>query len=323
MILWVSIFAIVSLILILSMVFFHHKITFSEILAQVFIPLIVCFSLSMILKTSLTLDYELYNNYIVECVHEEPWNEYIHQTCTKSVPCGTDSNGNTKYCTETYDCSYVQYHAESWTAYLNDSKPIIISESYYNRLVKLFRNNKKIGRNRGYTISGDIFQTQFDGVFDHIQPYSRKHTYTNKIPVSTSVFNFQKISDEEAEEIGLYDWGWNPRYNKDRFNTNHTLGYPKSMTLERVNAYLGMNHQINIIVLVYNNKPREIFEKQKAYWCGGNKNELVLGFGLKDGKVAWCDDFTWSESHQFLVDLRSEQEKQLNKKLDIDKVAEW
>lgn len=324
MIMWMVIFTIISLVLICEMIFFHHKITTVEIIIQICVPLVVTPLFSVYLKHNFTLDYELWNNYIQEVVHEERWNEYINQTCSRSVASGTDSNGNTTYTTEFYDCSYVANYPENWVAYLNDTSEVVITESHYNRLVKLFNNKRKSGHNSGYTISGDIFSSVYDNKYEHLQPYSSKYAYKNKIPVSTSVFNFEKIEKEEAEKLGLYKWYDNKLiYNKDKFNVSHIFGSSRCESLERLNAYYGMKHQINVIVLVYDDKPMSIFEKQKAYWYGGNKNELILGFGIKDGKVEWCDNFTWSESYEFLAELKNEQEKQLKKKLDVDLIADW
>jgi hypothetical protein len=317
---WVLVCLIIVGCLVITRIFFNHKITTFEVFAQFFVPLIIVFLSFLSLGASLTKDYEIWNNYILEVVYEEPWNEYIHETCTQRVICGTNSNNQPKYCTETYDCSYVRYHPERWDAYLNDSTNLRISEKHYKELTKLFDNEQKIEHNPGYTISGDVYNSTFDYVHEHLQPYSSKHKYRNKIPVANSVMGFEKISEEDAEKFGLYKWDFSKNIG---FNSNHTFGYKKSKELERVNAYYGMNYKINVIVLVYHDKPISIFQQQKAYWSGGNKNELVLGIGVSDGIVTWVDNFSWSESHEFLVELRREQEKQIKKKIDIDAIAKW
>ena len=55
-------------------------------------------------------DTEYLGYYITKASYYEPWNEYIHRTCTREVYDGRDSDGNPKYRTEHYDCSYVEYH---------------------------------------------------------------------------------------------------------------------------------------------------------------------------------------------------------------------
>jgi len=317
---WFLVCLIIISCLMVSRVFFGHRITTVEVFTQFFIPFLIVSVLFFYLRYNLTKDYEIWNNYIVEAVYEEAWNEYVHQTCEKQISCGTDSDGNTKYCTKEYDCSYVRHHPERWFAYLNDTRYVSIKEPRYKKLVSIFGNQQKIGVNSGYTISGNIYNTQFDNIYDHIQPYSSRHSYQNKIQVSNSVMGFDKISSKQAKEMGLYEFD---SHDNLHFDANHVIGWERSQELEKLNAYYGMLYQINIIVLVYHDKPMSIFQKQKSYWHGGNKNELVLGFGVSDGKVVWADNFSWSESHDFLVELKKEQEKQIKEKLDIDIVAKW
>ena len=66
-----------------------------------------------------------------------------------------------------------------------------------------------------------------------------------------------------------------------------------------------------------------IFEKQRSYWSGGNKNELVIGIGLDKGKVSWVNVFTWSEADDFVVKLRKELEKQIGVSPDYDRIVEY
>ena len=63
--------------------------------------------------------------------------------------------------------------------------------------------------------------------------------------------------------------------------------------LQYLNGYLNTNRggykKVRLWLLVYNNQPQESAELQRAYWKGGNKNELTIMIGMKDNKIAWAD----------------------------------
>jgi hypothetical protein len=50
----------------------------------------------------------------------------------------------------------------------------------------------------------------------------------------------------------------------------------------------------------------EIASRQRDYWEGGNKNEVVmcLGISLKDGIIKWARGFSWADSPELQVRLR-------------------
>ena len=70
---------------------------------------------SGLIKLGNDWDTEYLGGYMTKVSHYDDWDEWIVQTCTREVPCGTDKDGNTIYETETYDCSHRDYHPERWT----------------------------------------------------------------------------------------------------------------------------------------------------------------------------------------------------------------
>ena len=70
---------------------------------------------SSLIKLGNDWDTEYLGGYMTKVSHYDDWDEWIERTCTREVPCGTDEDGNTIYETETYDCSYRDYHPEEWT----------------------------------------------------------------------------------------------------------------------------------------------------------------------------------------------------------------
>ena len=79
-------------------------------------------------------DTEYLSYYITKIRHTDEWDEWIHRTCTREVPDGTDSKGNTKYRTETYDCSYREYHPERWLKDDNKGDDMYINREEFQEL---------------------------------------------------------------------------------------------------------------------------------------------------------------------------------------------
>jgi hypothetical protein len=144
MILWLA-FLIPFLIMVLVAIFYNKKLTWWEIPLPFIITLIPILIFKFTATHSLTKDYEYWGNYVKEVRYYEAWDEYIHQTCTRTVSCGEDCTT-----TETYDCSYVDYHSAYWIMILNDNTSIRISKSEYNRLKSKFGNNTFQDMHRDY-----------------------------------------------------------------------------------------------------------------------------------------------------------------------------
>ena len=97
---WLALF-IPLVVAVAFYILYHKKIVWWEML----LPFIATIIIILIFKYSsvaiLTKDSEYWGNYITEIRYYEPWDEYIHQTCTRSCCC--DSKGE-NCSTETYDC---------------------------------------------------------------------------------------------------------------------------------------------------------------------------------------------------------------------------
>src|ERR1035437_8712691 len=92
-------------------IFFKHKTTWWELALPLVFSLLFIIIMKVTIETLQVTSKEYWGSLVSKAEYYEEWNEYIHQTCTRSCCC--DSKGNCG--TETYDCSYVQYHpAEYW-----------------------------------------------------------------------------------------------------------------------------------------------------------------------------------------------------------------
>ena len=105
------------------------------------------------------------------------------------------------------------------------------------------------------------------------------------------------------------------------------LGYKPTLkelkSWQYINGYYGPKNQIRVFLMFYYNKSRSIVKEQQSYWMGGNKNELVLCFGLDSisKKIKWVDAFSWSDKPTFEVNFRSHY---IGKdKLNLEELANW
>jgi hypothetical protein len=74
------------------------------------ILLIVGLDYGMIIANESDVEYNGY--YIKKVRYYEPWDEWIHKTCSYTTCSGS---GKTRSCvTHYYDCSYRKYHSEYW-----------------------------------------------------------------------------------------------------------------------------------------------------------------------------------------------------------------
>lgn len=292
----------------LALMFYHHKLVWWEIV----LPIVVCLATIGIMKSfmvsSLTQDIEYWSEFTVEARHIEDWNEYISQTCYQTVSCGKDCTTQVAY-----DCSYVDYHPEYWEIQTNIGSVYSISKKEYKRYIKLFGNNTYVNMYRDYhTNDGDMYKTVWNKQFNTIQPFTKQVSYTNKPQAASTVFRFQEL--DSIKRVGLYEY---PDI-VDRKQSS-CLGCNKKddIYLQRWNALWGSKHHIKVFVLIFDNQDIEISERQRVYWKGGNKNELVICID-KQGK--WSRSFSWCDNKEIEIrtnDIFNQPNLSLQEKINM------
>lgn len=287
---------------------YHKYVTWQEILGQLAIAFILVFLSKTFADKYMTDDVEYWGGIVEVANYYEPWNEYIHQTCTS-----TDSKGNVT----TYDCSYVSYHSAYWTVDLVDGRTVQISQNLYNKLVDKFGNSSFVDLGRNYhTQDGDKYISKWGGDEINYHFIATKEIYENRVQASTSVFNFPEVSEEDIKRYNLYDY---PDMVDNDIPT--ILGnYKDNVIVERklkwLNGKYGPTKEIRLWILLFDNQPREAADMQEFLWKGGNKNEFVICIGRdKEGKVTWVNPFTWSERKTMEIEIRDLISEQ--KELDL------
>lgn len=278
-------------------------------LTSVVVPVVTYFiMLSFNISSTEYLGY-----YVTSIKHYDSWDEWIEETCTREVPSGVDADGNTTYTTETYDCSYCKNHPEEWYYIDNTGDQWEITEDTYKILKERWGTPEIFidMHRRYYTKDGDAQEHKWNGNKKDAVTLTVSHTYKNKIKGSKSLFGFTEISKYEAEKLELFNYPEQKRIGKYlATDQNPILGVSVHDTIASkfkfINGYYGKSHQFRLYILFFKGKSLDIVQSQRDYWLGGNKNELILCFGLDstDNKLLWTDAFSWCDRPEIEISIR-------------------
>lgn len=242
-------------------------------------------------------DTEYLGSYVTRIRYYEPWNEQEERTETY-----TDEDGNTH--TRTY---YVTVnHPERWTYYDHSGYERKCSNEEFSAMKRrLSVASVFVDMHRNYyTRDGDAYEYRWNGQTAQLYPVTSSREYENKVKASRSVFKFEDISEKEARRIGLYDYpGIRLRDQCPIIGAKFSARQERAIRV--LNAQYGPKKEFRLYLLFYRNKPLSIAEKQRSYWQGGNKNELVVCVGLDSRNcVMWSDAFSWCDSPVLAVKSR-------------------
>lgn len=328
MIIWLSMF-IPIIGSALAYYIWKHKFVWWELL----LTSAACFIFVLVTKFSvekaLLSDTEYQGGIIVEARYYESWETWVSKTCTERYACGTYTTGtgsnrttHTKYCTRTYDCSYCDRNSAYWEVYDNLGHHWYISEEEYRRLraqwsatPEFVELNRSISYRHGCGKDGDMYRIRWNGDILKSESSTRAVSYENHVQVSKSNFDLRDVSAKEAKKYGLFDY---PKING--YKQRNILGLD-SMTFlaqqykngankmfEYFNGNYGPTRKIRVYVLLFSGKTFDVAMKQRNYWDGGNKNEVVICIDVdkKTGKLNWVYPFTWGENKRISIDLRED-----------------
>lgn len=305
---------------------FRKETVWWEYVAIVLPSALLTFILYVSFKHYVVSDTEYLGYYVTKICYYEPWNEYIHRTCTREVYDGRDSEGNAKYRTETYDCSYVEYHPAEWTMVHNYSSwETNISHELYNKIKNKFGTPLKFkDMHRHYhTIDGDCYECYFNGDRNRMWTLTEAHSYKNKILGSKSIFNFSDVNEQTKKDYRLYDYP-DYHYAYDQCPIMSEIGIPKATidSFKYLNAYYGSKYQFRTYVMIWKNASFETSTYQQDYFVGGNKNELCICISVDNmGYVQWVNAFSWEDKPEMVVGVNHLYEK--GERLDLMKLNRY
>lgn len=298
------------------MIFYSHKLVWWELTLPMLPVLVTVPTMHFLGERYQTYDVERWRGWVEKVRYYEDWNEYVHQTCTRTVGSGKNAR------TETYDCSYVRYHPPYWKAYSSNSEEISITENLYKKIKERFGNSLFVELNRHYyTNDGDMYESVWNHEKMKLVPTCTEHVWENRVKASTNVYNWPNV---DPKLLGLYEY---PSI-KDVFNDPVVLGDGGPTTKKGSsralywNSILAREKQVNLWILFFKNKPRSIAKDQESYWRRGKKNELVVCIGVDDHyNVTWSHVFSWTDKRDMLIDIRSHLER--STKFDLTKEVDY
>jgi hypothetical protein len=316
------VFPVIIIMIIFCIPELRKKLIFWEILL-IMVATAVTISISQIVLDHYnTDDKELWGFNPVLAVYDEPFR--YETTCTRSVPCGTDSKGNIIYCTQTYSCE----KDGGDEAYLEDKQKRTwnISPNYFKTIEKsIWKNSKKIELNLkeeyNIIIDGDRRVVSWPKTWNTAIPIVEEHTYENRTQYSTTMA-WRNVSEETAKKLNLFEVP--PINNNIPSILDQNKGnYPNSDQYFRyLNGILGPEKYIRIWVLIFRDKPRDIFYEQQGYWKNGNKNEFIICIGAsKNGNTEWCEIMSWTEVESLKIEFRDYVEQHIHNISDKDLFA--
>lgn len=281
-------------------IWFKHKFVWWESIFPLAANAIFILVFKWTAEHIMTSATEYWGGYVTKAEYYEPWNEYIHRTCTRTVSCGDNCTR-----TETYDCSYVQWHSAKWVLTDNNGITFRVNKSEYNRIVRKFGVVPQfVDLRRSYhTQDGDKYVATYVGPEDMAEIVFSSHSYENRVQASSSVFNFQDVSDEDAKTYGLYD---HPLI-KNR-SQNSLLGSNDAQAerqMELLNGFLGKEKQVRSFILLFDNQPQKAGELQEMYWKGGNKNEFTVCIGTSGNYIKWVKIISWNTNKKLDISVRN------------------
>lgn len=246
-----------------------------------------------------TSSTEYLGSLVHEINHEEGWTELVEIKETK-----TDKNGNSYTITRIEE----RYHKEKYYFYTTRGSKIDTDYRFFSYVRGIWNVPRHSLSWEGRHIKGGVrFGSRYqrsDLEWKELEnpekwvPITEKHSYTNKIRASNSIFKFEKIDKKQASEMGLIDYP--SIYSNDApcVLSNDILVPPTvDDQFRKFNARYAPDYQMRLYVLLFDaTKGVGISELQRVYWQGGNKNEFVVCIGLNSSdEVEWARAFSWAD----------------------------
>lgn len=268
----------------------------------VFIPsILVTILIEVIIKEIKVSDTHYTSEVVSSIRHYDKWNEYIHKTCTRRVPCGSDGKGHTRYRTVTYDCSYVKTHSEYWEAITYKGKREIVEPELFMYYKNLWGTPEKfIDMHRRYhTLDGDAQEYSWDKDRSHTLTLSESKSYRNYFKLSGNLYKQEEIPKEVADSLGLPEYpkcGYQGRFGFWVYNQKSILGLNVGEDDIRYIQWFNSQHSdLRINIVYFKEKDISVSRILEKYWEKGKDNEVTFCIGLdKSNRKTWIYSFSWS-----------------------------
>lgn len=229
---------------------------------------------------SKTRDTEIWNGRIAE--KHEGSSSCCHCR-TETYSCGTDSKGNTQYCSRQV-CDHIS--DVTWEA---------------------STTNGETAFSDGCNAPGSSPPQRWLDIRVG-EPTAIEHTYTNYIRGNpNTVLRSRGVAARFAGRLPSYP----EVYDHYRVNRviNQGVPVPNQEHLEDllrgVNADLGHDRQVNITLILTNESDSLFLEAIRERWIGGKKNDLIVVIGMPSyPQIAWSGVISWTRNEDVKIHIR-------------------
>lgn len=254
----------------------HYSINWTEMTIQIFVVSILTVGVWQLGVYGQTVDTEIWNGYVTS--KDRDHGHYIRSySCNCVQSCS--GSGSSRSCTQICQTCYEDHYTVKWTANTTVGNITFksldrTSRSVYNtpnpRSYEKCVVGEPVAQERNYE---NLVQAVPDSLFNTT---SGDKTYKKKVPSYPKVYDFYRIN-----RVLLVD-----------------ANYPQAIVLNNALnnelKHLGKSKQVNLVVVI-----TEIDDPSYRYavereWLGGEKNDVVLFFGVDGTKITWVDVMTWA-----------------------------
>lgn len=282
---FLTLFCIPLLLILANMILGRNKVTFKEFLLQMGIQACIAGVSCAVVYYSNTSDVEIHNGRVasksrekVSCSHSYRCN--CHDVCTGS--------GKDEHCTEHCDTCYEHSYDVDW--------PVVTTNGEQMEIDRVDRQGVSEPPRWTSVVVGE--------------PTALQHSYTNYIKASPdTLFRQQGLVEQYKTQLPEYPGGVYDYYRLDRLvqvGTNVLDAPLWNRDLSELNGDLGRLKEVNAVVVLVDNKPREYFSALEQHWMGGKKNDVVLVISLSSSTIQWADVLAWTDYPLFKVKLRDD-----------------
>jgi hypothetical protein len=307
---WLSLI-IPLIVIVIGLIWYRKELVWWEYLTILFFPVLFILVATSIIKNQVPESTAANSFYSTNAIYDEYWNEFIVKTCTEQYACGTVSTGKgkrrTKYCTRTYDCSYVKNHPAQWSLNFSGGQSLSINSSEFAERCSKWGTQQFVEMNRRYySIDGNRYTCAWDKKPENVSTFTTPQVYENRILGTKNVFGFRQVDSLDVARYGL------PNSPTDDFKPTtqflYTIGTKISPSASRElyqsNGLFGSSKKMTLLMVVFENKPSDVCDVLESYWSGGKKNEVTLCVNLNQNQVANAKVISWAKDNLFKIQIR-------------------
>lgn len=283
---FLTLFGIPLLLILANMILGRDKVTFKEFILQMTIQAVVAGISCGVVYWSNTDDVEIHNGRVAQKTREEV-------SCSHSYSCNCrevcSGSGKDQSCYTHCDTCYYHSYDVDWNVQTTNNERLEIERVDWQGLTQPPRWTS--------TVVGE--------------PTSLQHSYVNYIKASPdTLFRHQGLIEKYQSSIPGYPIGVYDYYRLDRLvqvNVNVPDASLWNSDLSQLNGNLGSQKQVNAVVVLVKDQPREYFYALEQAWIGAKKNDVVLVISVSgDTTIQWADIMAWTDNALFKVKLRDD-----------------